>query len=453
MGIIPRNKTVFNESECTRCGECFHQCPELHLPLEVAKQEITNLIEMKQSLFVLSHCTTCFSCNLYCPHNCKPYQLILERWNELYKRRGAPPIYRFVCPTMEHNIWQMLFVFMTAEELMWVHQWMNQEPQDTILLVSNYLHLFPFVLGKSSLLKFFTPIDSLDHWENGAYLYQGGYLDVVKHIAEQCKRDFKKWKVKKVIPALDAVHWMLTEVHPSEMGVTHDFEVINFNEWLLTQINEKKIQITKNLKMKVTVHDNCYSKAGSGRYWNSPRHILKHSGCEIVEMRHIKDNSLCCGFGAGASWKNPLNIVFDIMSTSKEKFREAEATGADAMITYCGGCLYLLWASRELFGRKLDVYHIIEIVRMSMGETINYPESHIRRAWDLISIINYHLIMSLFRKPFWIREISLQGKILQPRRYLGLRVLRRLFDIPGVRFLYRKVFQTILPKMTTPRRF
>ncbi len=453
MNTKSRNKAIFNEYSCTRCGECFHLCPELQLPLKVAKEEINNLIEGHESKYILSHCTTCFSCNLYCPINCKPYQLILERWNELYKRRGAPPIYRFVCPTMKDNIWQMLRVFMTSEELSWINTWKAQTPKGTILLISNYLHLLPFVFDNSKLLRYFTPIDALDHWEGGGYLYQGGYLDVVKHIAEKCRRDFKKWKVERVVPALDAVHWMLTNVHPFEMGVTHDCEVQNFHELLLTKINDGEIPIKKKLNLKVTIHDNCYSKAGGGKYWDSPRLLLNHSSCKIVEMKHNKANSLCCGFGAGASWKHPINIVFDIMATSKKKFQEAEATGADAMMTYCGGCLYLLWASREIFGSKIDIYHIVEIVRMSMGEVLNYPEQHIKRAWDLITIINYHLIMSLFRKPFWIDKISLEGKVLESGRYLGLRILRTFFDVPIVRILYTKIFQIMLPKMTTPREF
>ena len=345
MKVIPRNETVFNESLCTKCGECFHKCPELKLPLEIAKQEINNLIEGKTSHYVLSHCTTCFSCNILCPNDCKPYQLILERWNDLYKQRGAPPIYRFVCPTLEHNLWQMLQVFMTKEEQILVKRWMTQTPKESILLIGNYLHLLPFVFGNSRILENFTPVDLLDHWECGAYLYQGGYLNVVKHIAEKCKQDFKEWGVKQIVPALDAVHWMLTSVHPDEMGVSHNCSIINFHDLLLDKIQQGEILLRKELKMNTTVHDNCFSKAGGGKYWDSPRQILELSGCKIVEMKHNRAQSLCCGFGSGASWKNPLRIIFDILIVSERKFQEAEATRADAMVTYCGGCLYLLWAS------------------------------------------------------------------------------------------------------------
>ena len=76
---------AFIEDLCDLCGLCFHLCPVLELPLEDAKEEIHNLIKGQKSRHVLSKCNTCLSCNLYCPQNANPYQLILERWNNLYR--------------------------------------------------------------------------------------------------------------------------------------------------------------------------------------------------------------------------------------------------------------------------------------------------------------------------------------------------------------------------------
>jgi len=49
-----RNRQVFDVDACTRCGECFHQCPELNLPLETAKREIEALISGGKSQYVWS---------------------------------------------------------------------------------------------------------------------------------------------------------------------------------------------------------------------------------------------------------------------------------------------------------------------------------------------------------------------------------------------------------------
>lgn len=443
----------FKEDLCDSCGLCFHLCPVLHLPLEKAKQEIINLIKGKESKYVLNKCNTCFSINLYCPNQANPYQLILESWNKIYKKRGAPPLYRFVCPTEEPNLWQLLNLFLSNTEKKWIHKWMYNVPkqEDTVLLIGSYTHLFPFIIGGSKLLEYFKPIDLIDHWEGGAYLYQGGYLDVVKEIANQTKKDFDGWNVKRIVALLDTVEYMFNNVHPKEMGVEHNRDLINFHDWLIENIDSGEINLPNQLNMNVTIHDNCFSKVLGGKYWDKPRKILNKSGCNIIEMRHIKKDALCCGFGAGASWVKNIALPFDIISEGMKKFREAEETGAQALISYCSGCIYLLWATRELIGSKIDIFHIIEVVRLSMGEKLNYPKDHIKRAWDIIAIISYSLLLSIFKKNFFIKDLKYDKNFstFKPNRHILLKFIRILFNISFIRKFYSWFFRLIIPLMKT----
>jgi Fe-S oxidoreductase len=436
--------TAFREELCDLCGECFHQCPVLRLPLKESKKEVERLIKRQNSKYVLSKCNTCFSCNLYCHQNANPYQLILENWNDLYRKRGAPPLYKFVCPTETPNIWQLLNIFLSEQERKWISNWMNYFPKsdDRILIIGNYTHLFPFILGGSKLLDNFKPVDLIDQWEGGAYLYQGGYLNIVQKIAEKCKNDFNEWDIKNITHTLDAVQYIFSEVHPKEMGVEHNHNFFNFNEWILNSIKSGEIEIINSTNFSVTVHDNCYSKALNGIYWDPPRKILELCGCEIKEMKHIKKDSLCCGFGAGASWVRNISIPFDIISEGYKKFKEAEETGAKALVTYCTGCLYLLWATRELIGSNIDLYHIIEVVRMAMGEQLQYPEIHIRRAWDIIAIITYQLILSILQKNFFIKRISYDNNksTFKPKRFLLLGLIRSLFKRQIIKKIFRRLF-------------
>ena len=452
MTVSNRNPG-FKENLCDICGICLHKCPVLNLPLEEAKIEFMNLIEGKKSKYALQKCNTCFSCNIYCPQNANPYQLILERWNDLYQTRGAPPLYRFVCPTEVPNIWQMLNIFLASKEKAWIHKWMNYEPKpnDEVLLIGNYTHLFPFIIGGSKILDFFKPIDLIDDWEGGAYLYQGGYLDVVKKIAEQTKKEFDSWGVKKIVATLDAVEYIFSEVHEKEMNVSHEQSFQNLNQWLLESISSGKLKLENKLNLSVTVHDNCYSKALGGAYWDDPREILELCGCNIKEMKHIKQDSLCCGFGAGASWVKNISIPFDIIYEGTKKFKEAEDTGASALITYCTGCYYLLWATKELMRSKLDIFHVIEITRMAMGEKLNYPHDHVSRAWDIITIISYSLLQSMFKRNFFIKKITYDTKrsTFKPKKFLLLRLMRLLFRISLMRTIYAKLFQLLMPILKT----
>lgn len=443
----------FREDLCNLCGECLHLCPVLQLPIDIAKEEIKSLIEAKESKYALSKCNTCFSCNLYCPQNANPYNLLLERWNDLYKKRAAPPLYRFVCPTEQNNIWQLLNIFLSNQERKWIYKWVSYvpEPNDTVLLIGNYTHLFPFIFGGSKLLDYFKPIDRIDQWEGGAYLYQGGYLDVVQKIAQRTKKDFDDWGIKRIVACLDAVEYIFKEVHPKEMGVEHSQEFINFNHWLLDKINSGEIQLNYNLNMSVTVHDNCYSKSLSDKYWEVPREILEKCGCKIVEMKHNRKDSLCCGFGAGASWVKNISIIFDIMSEGFKKFNEAEETGAKALISYCGGCIYLLWATKELKRSKIDIFHVIEVVRLAMGERLNYPQDHKKRAWDIIAIMTYSLILSIVRKNFYITNITYDENLstFKPRKLRLLKLIRYTFNLSIVRYVFSKCFLVLMRILKT----
>ncbi|TXT59857.1 MAG: hypothetical protein BAJALOKI2v1_160029 [Promethearchaeota archaeon] len=438
---------------CDLCGICLHKCPVLRLPIEEAKEEIKRLIEGKKSKYALSKCNTCFSCNLYCPNDANPYQLILERWNDSYKEKGAPPLYRFVCPTETPNIWQLLNLFLSDQEKKWIFDWVTHIPKKTekILIIGNYTHLFPFIIGGSKLLDYFTPISRIDQWEGGAYLYQGGYLNVVQEIAERCQQDFNDWGVEDITHILDAVEYIFSEVHPNEMNTTHSQEFDNLNGWLLEKIDEGELKLKEKLNLSVTVHDNCYSKSLEGRYWDDPRKILKLCGCKILEMEHIKEDSLCCGFGAGASWVNNFSIPFDIISEGTKKFKEAIKTGAKALITYCTGCYYLLWATKEIMNYDIEVFHLIEIVRMAMGEKLDYPYLHKKRAWDIIAIITYQLIKSLFHRNFYIKNITYDKKMSTfiPKSHILLRIIRKILDFSIGKRAYSKIFQLSLPFIKT----
>lgn len=451
--VQTKRKIGFNESACTRCGICFHKCPVLELPIEESKKEIKRLIDGTKSKHVLWKCNTCFSCNLFCPEDANPYQLILERWNELYYERGAPALYTFVCPTRENNIWQLLNIFLSTQERKWIINWLKNQPgpNDKVLLIGNYTHLFPFIIGGSKILDYFLPVDLIDQWEGGAYLYQGGFLDVVQRIAKKTKDDFDKWNSAQIVATLDAVEYIYQEVHPKEMKVKHQQSFSSLQEWLLERINTGSISIKNSLNLTVTIHDNCYSKVAGGRYWDPPREIIKECGCEIIEMKHHKANSLCCGFGAGASWVRNISIPFDIIHEGFKKFQEAEATGADALISYCGGCIYLLWATRELLGSKIDIYHLIEIVRMGMGEEINYPEDHINRAWDIIAIITYEWLLSLVKPNFYIKKVSYDEKksTFIPNNYFLLKAIRHAFNLRILRNFFRRFFITLMKLLNT----
>ncbi|MHA1505426.1 MAG: heterodisulfide reductase-related iron-sulfur binding cluster, partial [Candidatus Heimdallarchaeota archaeon] len=87
-------------------------------------------------------------------------------------------------------------------------------------------------------------------------------------------------------------------------------------------------------KIKVTWHDPCHLGRFGGII-DEPREIIKSvKNIEFVEMENHGLDSHCCGSGSGMMIAYP-EIGIEI---SKKRIREAEAAGAEIMLTFCPTC-------------------------------------------------------------------------------------------------------------------
>lgn len=435
---------MFVEERCDRCGECLVRCPVLQMAREEAVVEVDNLLSGRNGSKVLSSCSTCLSCDAYCPSDAHPYHLILERWNEIYWKEGAPPVYRMVFPHLEPHLWSLIHPLLPEESRRAVEEWMTNRPSDTVLLVGSYNHVIPEVLVGSRLLEIegAVAMDLPGHWECGAYLFQGGYLDVVKRVGEMVREDFQRWGVKRVIPLMDAVYIMLTRIQPREMGVEFSQEVVHFYSHLLERLERGELGEMRPLGLTVSIHDNCYAKADPDLFFATARRILELCGCRVVEMAHTRENSLCCGFGFGASRGSPRAVPFKIMHGVARKLGEAKETGAPIMVSYCGGCIWLLLAGNELLGRPVKVMHLLELVRLSLGEEVHFLREE--RGWDVLAAMTYQMARTFFSRPLFLEEVRAEmnpQSWRRPPRFL--KVLRLLLSNRAGQALFRSGFSVL----------
>jgi len=83
--------------------------------------------------------------------------------------------------------------------------------------------------------------------------------------------------------------------------------------------------------LKVTYHDPCRLGRHLGVY-DAPRQVIEALGLELVEMQHSGKNALCCGTSC---WTNCGAINKQIQV---DRLREAQATGAELLVTACPKC-------------------------------------------------------------------------------------------------------------------
>ncbi len=83
--------------------------------------------------------------------------------------------------------------------------------------------------------------------------------------------------------------------------------------------------------LKVTYHDPCRLGRHLGVY-EEPRQVMSVLGLELVEMEHSGKNALCCGTSC---WTNCGAVNKQIQV---DRLREAQATGAELLVTACAKC-------------------------------------------------------------------------------------------------------------------
>jgi Fe-S oxidoreductase len=153
------------------------------------------------------------------------------------------------------------------------------------------------------------------------------------------------------------------------------FTVRHYSEVLAQLVDDGRLRFNKKMPLTVTFHDPCYL----GRYnriFDAPRRVIRAiPGIRFKEMPHHGPDSLCCGGGGDRMWQEELD---GDPKMSVVRVREAEAVGADLVITACPLCLIMLEDARKVDGLadRLQVMDLNELVaKMAGGEAAGPPGS------------------------------------------------------------------------------
>jgi Fe-S oxidoreductase len=166
--------------------------------------------------------------------------------------------------------------------------------------------------------------------------------------------------VKKIITTCPHCYNTFKNEYP---GLGGKYEVIHHSELLEDLIEQGKLQVKDNpfSKEKVTYHDPCYLGRGNGQY-EAPRHVLKHAGIEIREMKNNREAAVCCGAGGAQMFKEaePQKEEIFVYRT-----REALETDPGVIVTACAFCNTMITDGVKHFNREdrvkvLDLAEILE---------------------------------------------------------------------------------------------
>ena len=195
-----------------------------------------------------------------------------------------------------------------------------------------------------------------------------GDVDSFIAFAKENIKMFNDMGVKKLVTICPFCYSTFKRDYP-DVGDKMNFEVVHILELVDQLIAQGKLRLSKPINLSVTYHDPCHlgrisdaGISGTGTFtgiYAQPRRILSRiPGVELVEMDRNKDDNWCCGAGGWLRNGYPELARW----TADKRIEEAEATGAEALVTYCPHCEENLGEAIQRRGNKIKIYDLLDLV-------------------------------------------------------------------------------------------
>jgi Fe-S oxidoreductase len=348
---------MFNENTCQQCGTCLQQCQFLQLSETSAKKEISKMIETRTSRKIIKNCASCSYCNTICPTESNPYSLIREIRLKNYRENGVRCV-GLITKEIPHNLMSIALEIDTEKKQQELNQYENPPKNNEMFYVGCGIpYCFPD-LTQTSLLGDLPILGGMKYC-CGGYVHSYFGEDEARIKGLELYDKFKALGVKKLITFCPGCDIMINAIYPSTIE-GYNLEGQTIIEYLIELYHKDKLKIKNKINQRITFQDPCPWRGLDKKIYESPREFLEIIGAEVVEMKHNKEKSLCCGA--------PLIISNSSLARkiAIERISEAETISADIIAHICTGCLTTL--SSHAIEKKINSYYITELAQMAIGE-------------------------------------------------------------------------------------
>lgn len=314
---------------CYQCGECTAACPLRRVSKFNPRSILYNInadIADNKDNNGLWDCLICENCSIICPQGVDLPSLVLDLRREEKVNTDI----------LAHRVYSEIASFMTCFDKGVPVEFKGETAEDSEYAYFpgclDYLDLFMDVgvnfheigdyavmlLNKIGIKPRIVSLKCCGH----DVLFQGNHA-VFEQLATYNTKKLKELGIKKLIVSCAEGFLTFNRYYDLE-GI----EVIHISQLL----SERMIAAGERARdITVTYHDPCALKVFP--LYEAPRDAIKKSGARYIELRHYKDNSLCCGISGMMNCND--------MSKALRTFRLAEvkASGADLLVTTCPKCL------------------------------------------------------------------------------------------------------------------
>ncbi|MEO0255173.1 MAG: FAD-binding and (Fe-S)-binding domain-containing protein [candidate division WOR-3 bacterium] len=457
---------------CSQCGYCVEDCTQFYgrgwesqsprgkwFFLREFMEGRENFNQKMVDSFLA--CTTCERCNLRCSANLP----IEESWMELRgklvdeeKKMTFPPFEMMAqALSKEGNIW--------AGYRKNRAEWFPQDLKEKYYKKEKAPYVY-FAGCTASYVEQDIGIGTVRLLDSAGidFTYLGdeenccatpmlvaGKWDLFKETMKKNIKAVKDREAKFVITSCPACDMMWRKVYPEwakKLGIEYDIKVKHYSEVITEKIKkgEFKFENSKDKKIKVTFHDSCHIGRASGIY-EEPRELIKaNPNVEFVEMKHNRENSLCCG--------SVLTLIKEpdvAAETGEIRLKEAIEVGAQKVLALCPCCEFQLRVTKEKKNLPLEIVDLARFTAESLGYELPDPNPEVKRGWavfeKMIKLMTPEGFATLMEEMFpdIINAMPLgMGKIMKfmGKIPLSLYAMKPMFPI-----LFPILMPVIMPKV------
>jgi len=378
---------------CIMCNRCQQVCPAYNTgkvlspaALEINKRYFLNyfgskiakgetspqtMVEFAIPPEAIWACTACGACIDICPVNNEPMRDILDIRRSLVLNENAfPQQLQAAFRGMERNVnpWNIP----PAERLRWAEGMhvptIDDDPTPEILWwvgcapatdvrAQNVARAFAQVLNHSCVR--YAVLGKREQC-NGDSARRAGNEYLFNELASSNVEILNTVAPKRIVTTCPHCLHTLKNEYPAFGG---NYTVIHHSQFINELLMSGKLRLDSGKAIgepitKITYHDPCYLSRHN-HIISEPRHDITALGTPMVELPRHGLKSFCCGAGGAQMWKEEEHGWGRV---NANRFREAQATGADVLAVACPFCMIMLTDARKATNSEMQVLDIAELV-------------------------------------------------------------------------------------------
>lgn len=358
---------------CAACPKlCRHACPTFiswrsdsptpHGRALLIHQHVTGTRSLDdRGIEVLYQCLECSNCLTWCLPEIDIADIVEKVRTELVDQERYPPALDSMVEAVvkEHNPFGEPHV----ERNDWLRS--QENGQERIIYFTGCTAAYREKEIAEATVELLSHLDyevivPEDEWCCASPLFRTGFRNKALDQAEHNVEVLNKIDASAIVVTCPGCYKALT-VDYAEEGYELNKPVQHISQFLSENMEKADTQLRDVL---LTYHDPCHL----GRHMNvyeEPRQVLEAVSKESLrEMERNREDSLCCGNGAG------LRTLFSdhAADIGQERVSEAVMTGADVLVTACPFCKNML---AKQAGEGIKVLDLPEIILGAINNRSN----------------------------------------------------------------------------------